>query len=63
MHLERLEKAELVIGHLELSENGKARKHFELVPFELQLTADTILTALREDHETGTAGQDDLKGA
>ncbi|WP_445548572.1 MULTISPECIES: ArsR/SmtB family transcription factor [unclassified Frankia] len=62
MHLERLEKAKLVIGHLELSENGKAMKHFELVPFELRLTADTILTALREDQETGAGGEDDLKG-
>ncbi len=52
MHLDRLEKAELVVGRLELSEDGKAMKYFELAPFELHLTVDTILAALHED-ETG----------
>src|SRR4051812_45653676 len=33
MHLERLEAAGLVAGHLELSEDGKAMKYFELMPF------------------------------
>ena len=47
MHLDRLEKAGLVTGHLELSEDGKAMKYFELAPFELRLTADTITSALR----------------
>jgi DNA-binding transcriptional ArsR family regulator len=54
MHLERLEKAGLVVGHLELASDGKAMKYFELAPFELRLTVDTILAALQEDqvHET-----------
>jgi DNA-binding transcriptional ArsR family regulator len=54
MHLERLEKAGLVVGHLELASDGKAMKFFELAPFELRLTVDTILEALQEDqvHET-----------
>jgi DNA-binding transcriptional ArsR family regulator len=47
MHLDRLEKAGLVTGHLELSEDGKAMKYFELAPFELRLTADVITGALR----------------
>jgi DNA-binding transcriptional ArsR family regulator len=47
MHLDRLEKAGLVTGHLELSEDGKAMKYFELAPFELRLTADVISGALR----------------
>jgi DNA-binding transcriptional ArsR family regulator len=47
MHLDRLEKAGLVTGHLELSGDGKAMKYFELAPFELRLNADVITEALR----------------
>jgi len=47
MHLDRLEKAGLVTGHLELSTDGKAMKYFELAPFELRLTAATITDAVR----------------
>ena len=49
MHLDRLEKAGLVSGHLELSEDGKAMKYFELVPFELRVTAETVISALAAD--------------
>ncbi|KAF4406810.1 MULTISPECIES: winged helix-turn-helix domain-containing protein [Streptomyces] len=61
MHLERLEKAGLVAGALELSADGKAMKFFELLPFDIHVTVDTVLTALREDQalaagaERGTA--------
>jgi DNA-binding transcriptional ArsR family regulator len=56
MHLDKLEKAGLVVGHLELSEDGKAMKYFELAPFDLHLNAETISTALRE----GAAEGDDV---
>jgi predicted transcriptional regulator len=46
MHLDRLEKAGIVTGHLELSEDGKAMKYFELAPFELRLNAQVITDAL-----------------
>ena len=46
MHLDKLEKAGLVAGQLELSGDGKAMKYFELSPFEVRLTADTIAAAL-----------------
>jgi len=49
MHLDRLEKAGLVTGRLELSEDGKAMKYFELVPFEVRVTAETVVRALAED--------------
>jgi DNA-binding transcriptional ArsR family regulator len=49
MHLDKLEKAGLVNGQLELSEDGKAMKYFELAPFELRLTAETIIDALSGD--------------
>ena len=48
MHLDRLEKAGIVTGHLELSEDGKAMKYFELAPFELRVTAEVITEALRD---------------
>src|SRR5580704_19369925 len=49
MHLDRLEKAGLVSGQLELSDDGKAMKYFELVPFEVRVTAETVVRALAED--------------
>ena len=51
MHLDRLEKAGLVTGQLELSEDGKAMKYFELVPFEVRITAETVVHALAEDDD------------
>jgi DNA-binding transcriptional ArsR family regulator len=53
MHLERLEKAGLTTGHLELAPDGKAMKYLELAPFELILTVETVLAALRRDQEEG----------
>jgi len=46
MHLDKLEKAGFIAGQLELSEDGKAMKYYELTPFELRLTADEIAAAL-----------------
>jgi DNA-binding transcriptional ArsR family regulator len=51
MHLERLEKAGLVLGSLELSGSGKALKYFELAPFDLHLNIRTIRAALAADTE------------
>ena len=47
MHLDRLEKARLITGHLELSEDGKAMKYFDVVPFDLRLTPEQITEAVR----------------
>jgi len=49
MHLDRLEKAGIVTGQLELSGDGKAMKYFELAPFKLVVTPETVVAALRED--------------
>jgi DNA-binding transcriptional ArsR family regulator len=54
MHLDRLEKAGLVTGQLELSEDGKAMKYFELVPFEVRVTAETVVRALADEEGDGT---------
>ena len=52
MHLDRLEKADLVTGSLELSQDGKAMKYFELAPFEVRVTAETVVRALaRDEHD------------
>jgi DNA-binding transcriptional ArsR family regulator len=56
MHLDKLEKAGLVAGQLELSEDGKAMKYFELAPFDLHLNAETIISALRDG--SGPEGDD-----
>ena len=58
MHLERLEKAGLVVGRLELSDDGKALKYFELAPFDVRLNLQTILAAARQDekHENSAEG-------
>jgi len=45
MHLQRLEAAGLVTGSLELSEDGKALKFFEVTPFALELTPEVIAAA------------------
>jgi predicted transcriptional regulator len=59
MHLGRLESAGLVRGQLELSDDGKAMKYFELTPFEVNLTVETVLAALREDRALVT---NEMKG-
>jgi len=45
MHLQRLEKAGLVEGHLELSEDGKAMKYFEVTKFRILLTPQVVVEA------------------
>ena len=53
MHLDRLEKAGLVSGSLELSDDGKAMKYIELVPFDLRVTPGAVIDALARDPEEG----------
>ena len=47
LHLDRLEKAGLVTGQLELAESGRAMKYYELVDFDLRITVDTVREALK----------------
>lgn len=46
MHLSKLEEAGFVTGHLEMSDDGKALKFFETVPFSLTIDAATIVAAV-----------------
>jgi DNA-binding transcriptional ArsR family regulator len=45
MHLQRLEAAGLVVGSLELSEDGKAMKYYAVADFDLHLTAAALARA------------------
>ncbi|HMK92385.1 MAG TPA: winged helix-turn-helix domain-containing protein [Thermoleophilia bacterium] len=45
MHLQRLEAVGLITGSLELSDDGKAMKYFEVTDFALQLTPSTLAEA------------------
>ena len=47
MHLQRLEAAGLIVGSLELSEDGKAMKYYEVADFDLHLTAAALAEAAR----------------
>ncbi|WHZ59260.1 ArsR/SmtB family transcription factor [Metabacillus hrfriensis] len=42
LHLQKLEDAELIKGHHEISEDGKAMKYFELIPFSLPIDESMI---------------------
>lgn len=46
VHLRKLEMAGLVTGRLELSEDGKAMKFYEVNPFAIELTPQSIQTAV-----------------
>ena len=47
MHLQRLEAAGLIAGTLEVSEEGKAMKFYEVTDFDLRLTPEAITEAAR----------------
>jgi predicted transcriptional regulator len=47
VHLRKLEAAGLVSATIEVSEDGKAMKFYEVTPFALQLTPKTIMVAAR----------------
>lgn len=47
MHLQRLEEVGLIVGSLELSDDGKAMKYFEVADFDIHLNAAAIVEAAR----------------
>ena len=46
MHLQRLEAAGLIVGTLELSDDGKAMKYYEVTDFDVRLTAAALAAAV-----------------
>src|SRR5919202_3384587 len=59
MHLQRLEAAGLVVGKLELSEDGKAMKFYEVADFDLRLTASAVADAVRTLSEADHGPKED----
>ncbi|MCC6943389.1 MAG: winged helix-turn-helix transcriptional regulator [Thermomicrobiales bacterium] len=47
LHLQKLEAAGVVSSVLELSEDGKAMRYFEVTPFVLELSPESIARAAR----------------
>lgn len=45
MHLQRLEAAGLIVGNLELSDDGKAMKYYQVTDFDLHLSASALAEA------------------
>jgi predicted transcriptional regulator len=45
VHLRKLEAAGLVSGSIEVSADGKAMKFYEVTPFALHLTPETVMVA------------------
>ena len=54
MHLAKLEEAGFVVGHLEISAEGKALKFFEVAPFTLTIDPATLAAAVTAERENGT---------
>ena len=58
VHLRKLEAAGLVSAVIEVSEDGKAMKFYEVTPFTLHLTPKTIIDAARTLAVPDSAGQE-----
>lgn len=57
MHLQKLEAAGVVTGHLEVSEDGKALRYYAVTDFSVQLDAATVTRAaasLPDDSSKGS---------
>ncbi|MFF2184306.1 ArsR/SmtB family transcription factor [Streptomyces sp. NPDC058155] len=63
VHLKKLEAAGLVTSRLELSEDGKAMKFYEVNAFAVVLTPQDIVTAVQtlssQSSQSGQSGQKD----
>jgi DNA-binding transcriptional ArsR family regulator len=62
VHLARLENAGLVDGTLELSEDGKAMKYYEVTPFALDVTPERIIEAVRTLTVKSVVPDDETEG-
>ncbi|RKN42913.1 ArsR/SmtB family transcription factor [Streptomyces hoynatensis] len=62
MHLQRLEAAGLVTGSLELSDDGKAMKFFDVAPFIYELTPQTIAAAAETLRQGRQEAHSELEG-
>jgi predicted transcriptional regulator len=53
MHLQKLEAAGLIAGTHEVSDDGKAMKYFEVIPFSIRLTPRSVAAAAASITEEG----------
>ena len=58
MHLAKLEEAGFVAGHHELSDDGKALKLFEVVPFRVTVTPALLARAVAQSVRDGEVEND-----
>jgi predicted transcriptional regulator len=61
MHLQRLEAAGLVTGRLEISDDGKAMRFYEVAPFAIHVTPELLVAAaetLEPDHPKPINGKE-----
>jgi DNA-binding transcriptional ArsR family regulator len=63
VHLRKLESAGLVKSSVEVSDDGKAMKFYEVAPFALYLTPDTIAAAARTLSAGGDSTNTDIAGS
>lgn len=65
MHLDRLEKANLVEGELELAADGKSRKYFTAAAFSVSIDLSFIAEVMAQEAPPENVGQepeDDTEG-
>ncbi|MEE6258437.1 ArsR/SmtB family transcription factor [Plantactinospora sonchi] len=62
VHLRKLEAAGLVSSHLELSEDGKAMKFYEVNEFDFRLTPEAVEAAARTLSLPEPDGRDSKEG-
>ena len=62
LHLQKLEGAGLVSGALELSEDGKAMKYFEVTAFAITLTPEIIAEAVKSLSDDTAGKNESSKG-
>jgi ArsR family transcriptional regulator len=59
MHLQRLEAVGLIVGSLELSEDGKAMKYYAVTDFDIRLNPSALAeagkTLTKSDPELGSS--------
>ncbi|MER7794163.1 metalloregulator ArsR/SmtB family transcription factor [Streptomyces sp. NPDC097640] len=63
VHLRKLEAAGLVTARVEVSEDGKAMKFYEVSPFAIELTPETVEAAERTLTPPGDGRGEETKGS
>ena len=54
MHLQKLEEAGLIRGRIEVSDDGKAMRYFDIAPFEITVTPRAVVKAVQSLSDKNT---------